>query len=163
MLIFQRKQYAVENEENTLGYSCIAVSLYDRYNDDHYAITLSSLKSLMTDEHIQQLRLCSLKRAISSRRISAFDFLSLHDEKATSRIRMSLFLINFYMVCFPAKDILSYGLTTLTGAPARNALIFSAVASMIRWRLSFGAQEMCGVMMQFFAFSSGLSARIGSV
>ncbi|MFY0388667.1 hypothetical protein ACOMD2_08110 [Hominicoprocola fusiformis] len=37
------------------GYSCIAVSLYDRYNDDHYAITLSSLKSLMTDEHIQQL------------------------------------------------------------------------------------------------------------
>ena len=55
MLIFQRKQYAVENEENTLGYSCIAVSLYDRYNDDHYAITLSSLKSLMTDEHIQQL------------------------------------------------------------------------------------------------------------
>lgn len=84
-------------------------------------------------------------------------------KKATSRIRMSLFLINFYMVCFPAKDILSYGLTTLTGAPARNALIFSAVASMIRWRLSFGAQEMCGVMMQFFAFSSGLSARIGSV
>mgnify|MGYP007127808513 CR=1 FL=1 len=66
-------------------------------------------------------------------------------------------------VYFPAKDILSYGLTTLTGAPARNALIFSAVASMIRWRLSFGAQEMCGVMMQFFAFSSGLSARIGSV
>ena len=53
---------------------------------------------------------------------------------------MSLFLINFYMVCFPAKDILSYGLTTLTGAPARNALIFSAVASMIRWRLSFGAR-----------------------
>ena len=39
----------------------------------------------------------------------------------------------------------------------------SAVASMIRWRLSFGAQEMCGVMMQFFAFSNGLSARIGSV
>lgn len=37
------------------SYSCIAVSLYDRYNDDHYAITLSSLKSLMTDEHIQQL------------------------------------------------------------------------------------------------------------
>ena len=41
--------------------------------------------------------------------------------------------------------------------------MFSAVTSMIRWRLSFGAQEMCGVMMQFFAFSSGLSARIGSV
>lgn len=55
MQLFQRKQYAVENEENTLGYSCIAVALYDRYNDDHYAITLSTLKSLMTDEHIQRL------------------------------------------------------------------------------------------------------------
>jgi len=39
----------------------------------------------------------------------------------------------------------------------------AALVSIMRWRLSFGAQEMCGVMMQFFAFSSGLSARIGSV
>ena len=35
--------------------------------------------------------------------------------------------------------------------------------SMIRWRLSLGAQEMWGVMMQFFAFSRGLSPRMGSV
>ncbi len=55
MQIFQRKQYAVESEENTLGYSCIAIAIHDRYNDDHYAITLSSLKSLMTDAHIQHL------------------------------------------------------------------------------------------------------------
>ncbi|MEJ8728481.1 YiaKLMNOPQRS operon repressor [uncultured Clostridium sp.] len=53
--IFQKRQYATESEENTLGYSCVAVSLYDRYNDAHYAITLSSLKSLMTEGHIQEL------------------------------------------------------------------------------------------------------------
>ena len=54
-------------------------------------------------------------------------------------------------------------LTTLTGAPARNARTFSTVVSIMRWRLSFGAQEICGVRMQFFAPSSGLSGRIGSV
>ena len=35
------------------------------------------------------------------------------------------------------------------------ALMFSAVQSMMRWRLSFAAHEMCGVMMQFFAVSRG--------
>ena len=34
--------------------------------------------------------------------------------------------------------------------------------SISRWRLSRAAQLMCGVMMQFFAVSSGLSGRIGS-
>ena len=53
--------------------------------------------------------------------------------------------------------------TTFCGFPARKARMFSAVVSMIRWRLSFGAHEICGVMMQFFAVRSGLSARIGSV
>ena len=33
----------------------------------------------------------------------------------------------------------------------------------MRCRASFGAQEMWGVMRQFFAFKSGLSPRIGSV
>ena len=42
------------------------------------------------------------------------------------------------------------------------ALMFSAVQSMMRWRLSFAAHEMCGVMMQFFAVSRGLSLRMGS-
>lgn len=55
------------------------------------------------------------------------------------------------------------GLTTFCGVPFKNARIFSAVISMIRWRLSFGAQEICGVRMQFFAVKSGLSGRIGSV
>ena len=54
-------------------------------------------------------------------------------------------------------------LTTFCGVPARKARMFSAVTSMMRWRLSFGAQEICGVMMQFFAVTSGLSGRIGSV
>ena len=56
-----------------------------------------------------------------------------------------------------------YGLTTLTGLPARNARRFSTAISMRRWRLSFGAQEMCGVRKQFFAVSRGLSGCIGSV
>jgi hypothetical protein len=35
--------------------------------------------------------------------------------------------------------------------------------SISLWRLSFGAQEMWGVMMQFLAFKSGLVPRMGSV
>ena len=54
-------------------------------------------------------------------------------------------------------------LTTLIGCPSSHARMLSAVVSMIRWRLSFGAQEMCGVMMQFLARSRGLSERMGSV
>ena len=53
--------------------------------------------------------------------------------------------------------------TTFCGFPARKTRMFSAVMSMMRWRLSFGAQEICGVMMQFFAVRSGLSGQIGSV
>ena len=49
------------------------------------------------------------------------------------------------------------------GFPLIKAAIFSAVAFIIRWRLSFGAQLMCGVIRQFFALRSGLSGAIGSV
>lgn len=56
-----------------------------------------------------------------------------------------------------------YLLTTLTGLPARKAATLDTVQSMIRWRLSLGAQEMWGVMMQFFAVSKGLSFLMGSV
>ena len=56
-----------------------------------------------------------------------------------------------------------YLLTTLTGEPKIHDWIFSAVISMMRWRASFAAHEMCGVIMQFLAPSSGLSASIGSV
>ncbi|MGI5963330.1 MAG: IclR family transcriptional regulator [Lawsonibacter sp.] len=55
METFRKIGYAIECEENTLGYSCIAVSFYDTFNDDYYAITLSSLKSQLSDEHIVQL------------------------------------------------------------------------------------------------------------
>lgn len=55
MLQFQSQSYAIECEENTLGYSCIAVPLFDPYNQKYYAITLSSLRTLMTPEHIEQL------------------------------------------------------------------------------------------------------------
>ena len=53
--------------------------------------------------------------------------------------------------------------TTFWGWPARNALTFSTVQSIMRWRLLREPQDMCGVMMQFLAFSSGLSARMGAV
>ena len=41
--------------------------------------------------------------------------------------------------------------------------MFSIVVSRMRCRLSLGAQEMWGVMRQFFAVRSGLSLRMGSV
>lgn len=55
MLLFSSQQYATEFEENTLGFSCVAVALTDQYNHKNYAITLSSLKVLMTPEHIQEI------------------------------------------------------------------------------------------------------------
>ena len=57
----------------------------------------------------------------------------------------------------------SYLLTTLIGEPAIYALAFSTAQSIMRWRLSLGAHEMCGVIMQFLALSKGLSSLIGSV
>ena len=57
----------------------------------------------------------------------------------------------------------NYLLTTLAGAPFRKENTLETVQSMILWRLSLGAQEMWGVMMQFFAFRRGLSLRMGSV
>ena len=36
----------------------------------------------------------------------------------------------------------------------------ATVQSMMRWRLSLAPQDMWGVMMQFLAFSSGLSPRM---
>ena len=53
-------------------------------------------------------------------------------------------------------------LTTLTGEPFKKASRFETAVSIRRWRLSFGAQAICGVIMQFFAARSGLLARIGS-
>ncbi len=53
-------------------------------------------------------------------------------------------------------------LTTLMGLPARNALMFSAVAAIRRRRAASVAQAMCGVMMQFLADSRGLSMWMGS-
>ena len=40
--------------------------------------------------------------------------------------------------------------TTFWGLPARNFSRLSTAMSIRRWRDSFGAQEMWGVMMQFF-------------
>ncbi len=56
-----------------------------------------------------------------------------------------------------------YGFTTLNRVPFTKLRRFSTAVSMRRWRLSAGAQEMWGVIMQFGASNSGLSARIGSV
>ena len=39
--------------------------------------------------------------------------------------------------------------TTFCGAPAKKAFRFSTAMSISRWRLSFGAQAMCGVTRQF--------------
>ena len=54
-------------------------------------------------------------------------------------------------------------LTEVTGLPFAHSRMLSAVISMILCLASFVAQEMCGVIMQFLAFKSGLSAFIGSV
>jgi len=51
----RRMEYAIDNEENTLGIRCIAVPLFDRYNKNYYAISISAAKSRMTDERIQTL------------------------------------------------------------------------------------------------------------
>ena len=40
--------------------------------------------------------------------------------------------------------------------------MLSSVHFIIRSRLSLGSQLICGVIMQFFALRSGLSAAIGS-
>ena len=61
------------------------------------------------------------------------------------------------------RMIPDYLFTTLTGLPSTKDLMLSAVMSMIRWRAAWAAQLMCGVMMQFFALRSGLSALMGSV
>ena len=56
-----------------------------------------------------------------------------------------------------------YPFTTLMGFPSSQALALATAMSMMRWRLSLGAQEMWGVMTQFLAVSRGLSGRMGSV
>ena len=56
-----------------------------------------------------------------------------------------------------------YRFTTLTGLPSIKALILSAVISMMRCLAACAAQEICGVMMQFFALRRGLSPLTGSV
>ena len=47
--------YAVDNEENTLGYRCIAVPIFDNYNNNYYAVSISAMKIHMTDERIREL------------------------------------------------------------------------------------------------------------
>ena len=62
-----------------------------------------------------------------------------------------------------AADGGGYGLTTFCGAPARKARRFSTAAACRRTRVSFGAQAICGVKMQFGAVSRGLPGSIGSL
>src|SRR5699024_915161 len=57
----------------------------------------------------------------------------------------------------------SYEFTTFTGFPSRYAFRLFTAMSISLCLDSFGAQEICGVMMQFFAFRRGLSPLIGSV
>ena len=52
--------------------------------------------------------------------------------------------------------------TTFTGLPAMNARIFSAAISISLERASWVPQAMWGVSIMLGAFSSGLSARMGS-
>lgn len=73
-------------------------------------------------------------------------------------------IINYKIVIRIFSLALYYNLfTTFCGLPSTYVLRFSAVMSMILWRAAFAAQEICGVMRQFFALRSGLSPLIGSV
>src|SRR6476620_7291395 len=55
-----------------------------------------------------------------------------------------------------------YLFTMFFGCPSKNALIFSAVVSIIRSRASFVLHALCGVMMQFLAVNNGLLLSGGS-
>ena len=52
---------------------------------------------------------------------------------------------------------------TFLGVPFKNSRKFDTAISINLFLDSFGAQEMCGVIRQFFAVSSGLSLLMGSV
>ena len=60
------------------------------------------------------------------------------------------------------RGAVPYGFTTFTGAPLRNCFRLSTAVSMRRWRLSFAAQAIWGVIKQLGAVSRGLSAAGGS-
>ena len=63
---------------------------------------------------------------------------------------------------FSIEANLRIQLTTFCGVPLRNARIFCARMRSRRRRVSSGAQAICGVIKQFGALRSGLSASIGS-
>lgn len=61
------------------------------------------------------------------------------------------------------RGIIFYFATLLLGVPFKKFLTFSTAVSISRWRASWLAHAMCGVIIMLSSPSSGLSARIGSV